>query len=801
MNNSGSNNIVNTHIMVSRVDNSGNNVYWMISKALYNANALVAALNTVLGTEAGKELISFNQAPTGDPFDPYHQTNVFWIEPMPFVGTDTHVRPVNAVDLDGEPIAGKKQWVLYVNSSDLKLNEDLGGISYFDQFGKPRPFGLERLLAHELRHTTSNDVDPEQSYPITNEDEFRAFLADPEADVQGNTVRFADQVMSEIDQSIRTHYVNSAMDPGLKDLDVSIYFESSDQIARTKIGAQKSEWDEVIRTDYGNSSDLLIGMGGNDELYAGEGRDFLFGMSGDDILDGGNGDNGDAPDGEQDVLAGGEGDDVYKIAYVLGTNQTGALTIENMEFEGTKLVVTEVDLTKFEDVDLVHDQDGSGVIISKKNGASEEAIGHRTFLKIRNADNETQYDVYVGLDGHNLIIDGSTAYYTIEGSDYVNGPNGLIISSYPVVKIKDFTNGDLGIDLLDETFPYDGWIGDEWYEGDFSLLKKFDVDYLDSGDNSSQGGGGDDAVYGLGGDDSLSGGFGDDRLFGGAGDDILNGNQGADTLAGGAGDDIIYVDADDLSYDGGIGNDTIIFTQASDVSYAVAQYNFEHATGGAGNDTFWGTGSINILNGGAGNDGLHGYGGDDILTGGAGADYMIGGEGDDTIYVDQDDTWYSGDEGIDTVVYQGTGNFEYSLNQGEFENAVGGTGDDSLWGGDVQNNLQGGAGNDSLFGYGGADTFNGNSGDDYIVTGEGDDTIRIEGNSFGHDTIADFTAGLGSEDKIVLDNAVFADFSDVLSKAEDWGGDNTYITLDDDNSITLYGIKKADLHADDFQFV
>ena len=82
------------------------------------------------------------------------------------------------------------------------------------------------------------------------------------------------------------------------------------------------------------------------------------------------------------------------------------------------------------------------------------------------------------------------------------------------------------------------------------------------GNDTLEGGNGDDTLFGLGGDDMLFGGEGDDTLFGGSGNDFLDGGNGADTIYGGSGNDIIVYDANDVLVDGGEGIDFMVSTEA-----------------------------------------------------------------------------------------------------------------------------------------------------------------------------------------------------------------------------------------------
>ena len=62
-----------------------------------------------------------------------------------------------------------------------------------------------------------------------------------------------------------------------------------------------------------------------------------------------------------------------------------------------------------------------------------------------------------------------------------------------------------------------------------------------------------------------------------------------------------------------------------------------------------------------------------------------------------------------------------------FENAKGGSGNDSLFGTNDRNVLEGGGENDFLFGFGEADTLNGGIGNDIIVGGLGRDMLTGDG--------------------------------------------------------------------------
>ncbi|WP_346894053.1 FG-GAP-like repeat-containing protein [uncultured Roseibium sp.] len=91
-------------------------------------------------------------------------------------------------------------------------------------------------------------------------------------------------------------------------------------------------------------------------------------------------------------------------------------------------------------------------------------------------------------------------------------------------------------------------------------------------------------------------------------------------------------------------------------------------------------------------------------------------------------------------------------------------------------------------------------GNDTLSGGSGHDAFFFRGKNFGMDHITDFTAGAGTDDRIVFSQAVFHDYSAVLAAASASGSD-TVITVSSVATITLDGVSLASLHSDDFQFV
>jgi hypothetical protein len=140
--------------------------------------------------------------------------------------------------------------------------------------------------------------------------------------------------------------------------------------------------------------------------------------------------------------------------------------------------------------------------------------------------------------------------------------------------------------------------------------------------------------------------------------------------------------------------------------------------------------------------------------------------------------------GIDTLDYSGFASNRINLNAEAIsniggrvgnvsiargtiiENAIGGTGSDTIFGNVVANVLEGRDGNDILFGGGGGDTLVGGSGNDQLVGGAGSDTARFSANfatatimRLAHGSVS-ISTGLDGVDLIrSTENAAFNDLT------------------------------------------
>jgi hypothetical protein len=249
------------------------------------------------------------------------------------------------------------------------------------------------------------------------------------------------------------------------------------------------------------------------------------------------------------------------------------------------------------------------------------------------------------------------------------------------------------------------------------------------------------------------------------------------SIAGGTGNDSITVatglpaGVTSVSIDGGAGDDHI---SGGDVAMTV--------TAGDGNDTVDGSSAPDSITGGDGNDSITGAAGDDRIDPGAGDDNVAGGADTDTL------TYQSRSENL-TVRIDGGGasgaTGENDTIASDFENAVGGAGNDlvigngsdNIIGGDVGNDtLQAGAGNDTVFGDAGNDVIDPGIGTDSVSGGNGIDTVSYSTRTAGVHINLDGTASSGetAENDTVsndVENATGGNGGDVITGNN---GDNTF---------------------------
>jgi Ca2+-binding RTX toxin-like protein len=550
----------------------------------------------------------------------------------------------------------------------------------------------------------------------------------------------------------------------------------------------------------GPGMDTLLGRGGADSLLGGDDGDIVIGGTGNDVVQLGNGNDRFSwnPGDDSDVIDGSDGIDTVEVN---GGNAAEGFTVTA---NGTRVRFDRINPAPFFlDIGTVEN------LVLNANGGNDtlSCTGNLAALIQITADGGPGEDTLLGSNGADLLrggddndfIDGQQGNDTVfmgdgndvfqwdpgDGSDTVegqdgtdtllfngsagaeifevsaNGPRvrftrnlGTVVMDLDDVEILNlnalgntdqFTVNDLaGTDLtqinvdlasniggsvgdaLTDTVIINGTTGDDVITATLPggrllvsglaasvLVKNFDttldmvriqaLEGEDVIDAAAVAAGGPPLILDGGvGNDILLGSVGNDTLLGGENDDVLLGLFGTDTLDGGAGDNI-------LIQDGGQATSGIVSIFGDDLDNTITL-----SRDAAGN----------ILSNGVPIPGativntvlirVFGRGGNDTITlneasGALPAAWLFGGSGSDTV---------TGGNGND-LIFGGTGN-DALLGKGGFDLIFGGAGDDTLTGGDAD---------DQIFGEANDDRFIWNPGDDSDLNegGSGSDTVEVNG--------------------------------------------------------------------------
>jgi Ca2+-binding RTX toxin-like protein len=473
---------------------------------------------------------------------------------------------------------------------------------------------------------------------------------------------------------------------------------------------------------------------------------------------------------------------------------------------------------------------GTGVSVSSDAG-SFEIVGSEADEVLGGSDGD---DVVIGGNGDDVLIDGpgndillgasgdDTLVGSGQGSDHFNGGAGT--------DQVTFTNSQGGV-VVDLSVGVASIDGNKQIalSGIESVLTGSASDILIGShlSNTLEGGAGNDTLIGGLGPDLLTGGAGldstsyagsssgvminlrsgnghggdaeGDRLIeietvvGSAFADQLTGDEFANGLDGGDGNDLLIGGLGGDTLIGGAGDDTYEIDSAGDVIVEWAGEGFDTVRSAIGLTlgsglvvlVLTGEGALSATGNAAANV-VTGNGSDNVLAGLGGADTLDGGDGSDTASYAASAAAVAVDLALGTAS-GGDAEGDALL---RVENLEGSAFADTLAGDAEANALSGGAGDDTLAG---------RAGDDVLTGGAGSDTFVFD-TGFGADTIADFTAGAGTEDVIQFARAVFADFAAVQAAASQSGGD-VVIAAGAGETVTLKSTTVAALHADDFRFV
>ncbi len=612
-------------------------------------------------------------------------------------------------------------------------------------------------------------------------------------------------------------------------------------------------------------SNTLIGQAGNDTLIGGLGTDTLDGGADNDTLRGGLG---------NDKITGGEGIDTAQFTDWNGTT-AGLLTTIS-----TRITLADGDAASEARLLSTSIKGTFPVTVVTTTLETDTLSGIENVVGTNFADTMTgnrDNNTLEGRDGNDTLDGG-------KGSDILNGGDGTDTARFTAKgSIFEFNRVEASLQDGEATIfrtTRSGLNTATTSETD-SLISIENLTGTAGSDkltgnaavNTLDGGAGNDTLAGLGGADKLIGGEGKDTadytvsavgvtvnlsagtaiggdaagdtlvsienvtgsnnadiLTGSAEANIINGLGQNDTIEGGAGADTM---------DGGTGVNTLSYEGSGGVTFSLdallaatgdaegdAAFNFQNLSGSlTGDDTLRGNSGNNTIAGNGGNDTLSGGLGGDTLDGGSGfdtADYshdggvdidlqsasfggaaagdsfisieaIIGGNGDNTIKGDDLDNVVTVDTGTNSL--QGRGGLD-TLTGGDGQDLLnGGAGDDTLSGRADNDELQGGANQDTLDGGRGADTLTGGTDNDELTGGLGRDTFIFNGGNAGQDTITDWQDGT---DTIEFNSGLVDSFADLTIA----GNGTTHVTvIYGDNAIDIFSAEAFTLNAQDFSIL
>ncbi len=368
----------------------------------------------------------------------------------------------------------------------------------------------------------------------------------------------------------------------------------------------------------GAGADEILGQGGQDSLDGGAGTDTAEGNAGDDTVIGGAGaDSLDGNSGDDLIIGDGAGTPVEITVKVSEASFKNGLFAYSIDPE-TGDISNRQELT-----DNVKNDIGETFTYNAAPGA---VVG----VGIISREGEFLSSGY----GSNVGLNPDGKVHTVgEGTE----PDGSVNIGFEDLENlgsdtpgePDYNDVVVNVDLNESGASFDN--PHYAYSSDLP-------ETVEDGNDTIDGGTGEDTLFGQGGDDEIEGGAGADTLAGGTGENYLSGGDEDDLFIGGAGAD---------TFDGGQDEDVIDYSGSD----SAVQVNLDTSTlsgGDAGNDSIAGgidgiIGSdhddtligfdqqgtsdpdvfTNVFEGGAGNDTIEGRGGADEMSGGDDRDTFI----------------------------------------------------------------------------------------------------------------------------------------------------------------------------------
>ena len=580
-----------------------------------------------------------------------------------------------------------------------------------------------------------------------------------------------------------------------------------------------------------SSNDEFNALGGNDTIYGGAGNDIIYGDDGNDFLSGDSGDDTLIGGSGNDTLQGGMGNDTYVFGRGFG-NDVIINFNPNNETDTIKFIDSiSQDELNFKSID-------GNLVISFKDKSIKDTITISNFFKDKNyMITNIEFDKsYMSLsDIMNKVIlstdDSSNNINIIDDNSYVidgkGGDDIITASSGNDIIIGGSGNDTLTGGLGSDTYKFDDNFGKDTIINYNPTLKDIDTIEFTSKNITKE---------------SLN--FSKDKNDLLIVKDELNSIRVKDYFLlnynkepVNAINTIKFANKTTLSIED---IDKLLISNSSDKNDEISTISSKNFTINAkgGDDVITTNGGDDYIDGGNGNDIISSGSGDDILIGGKGNDTLNGGSGNDTYIFERgfgNDTIinYNPDLYTDTVEFKDINKDELTFKQIDFNLVISfkdATIKDSLTIKDFYKldykqravnaislikfdneilNLKdindlalksvfndgdkisvvtsddyvvnGGNGNDTITTNSGNDTINGGKGNDILNGGSGNDTY-VFGKEFGKDTIINYNPNLDSTDTIkFIDGITLND----LTFSQD--GNNLYITMDDENSVTVKG--------------
>ncbi|MFK7752414.1 MAG: calcium-binding protein [Sedimentitalea sp.] len=564
------------------------------------------------------------------------------------------------------------------------------------------------------------------------------------------------------------------------------------ELSETLVGTQGTD---MITGEGGD--DTLLGLAGDDHLNGGDGIDFILGGEGDDTISGGNDHDALRGDSGDDTIIGNKGNDL-----MLGDAGDDLLVWNNGDGSDTMRGGADYDTTQVNFfTDLVNDDlqnldtariqsNGSGVSFAR-TAVNGQAVFGLFALDIAEVE-ALEVNFGGGDDVAELVGDvANDINITLDGGDDDTGDT-LDLSELSAAAAVDLDTANAGGNAVVEAGVVETG-GATVTANDFENVIGTDFADQISGNGESNvlsGGLGNDSLKGQAGRDTLIGNKGDDIMRGGAGQDLLvwNNGDGSDQMDGGRNYDTVQVNFfTDLVNTDLLNDDTArIEDVAGGITFARTAVNGQSVNGlfqlditrteeievnfGGGNDTAELVGDILstinvVLDGGDdGADARPASSAADVTVGdtldlselatGARVDLDVNHQGVLQAATPDSDSTAPGLSEFGSVS-DATGTHSAQIT--DFENVIGTSHADVIFGNAQDNVLIGGAGDDVLHPF---------AGDDFVDGGAGTDTLLLNG----------FPKGV--EVNVAEGTAVFIDGS---------AGTNTFINIENINGSSVAG--------------